>query len=545
MCVLPGHHPRRLLLGLATISVMAFQSPAQSNEREPAGVLQEIVVTATRREEPLQRTAATVQVLSGAQLESRGAAQFSDYLYDIPNVGYRDAGDGSKQISIRGISNAYGSRYGVATSVATVGMYYNDVPIQGTSRAPDLDLFDIERVEVLKGPQGTLFGEGAMGGAVRVIPVEPKLGVSESKIGSLVSSTEGGGLSYRFRGARNVPLSERVALRVVGDYGQDAGYIDNVAVRPVQDGYNSSTHTSARADLLMQPSEALRLNVFALLDSRSQDGYSRVSSGAGRFSNHDPVDEDSSDRFELVALTAKFSTALGELSSISSYYRRQWNLTQNYSAAALSVNATIGTFAANPNLPLAVPYLVDQQQSSFAQELRLVSGGDSRFDYVAGLFYRERDQDTDSTAYQPNLARIVNPLLAGVGLPLNVTDDIFSRNPGEHWEQLAAYGEASFELSSRLTATAGLRVFREESTFSDELIHLPFLSFLDTRGTTDTEHDGVLPKGTIQYQLDDERMVYVTAAKGFRSGGPNLNFVAGTTPPDFSSDSLWNYEVGL
>jgi len=184
------------------VAVLCCSSPALA--QAPAGVsaqpvLEEIIVTASRREQYVQDVPLSIQVMTGEELERLGRDSFEDYILTVPGASFRDQGNGAKRIGLRGISNLSGSDFGTVDSVSTIGLYLNDVAVQGTSVLPDLALYDLNRVEILKGPQGTLYGEGAMGGAIKMILNQPNLQRFEAKGEAVLSWVDDGGFNYQVR----------------------------------------------------------------------------------------------------------------------------------------------------------------------------------------------------------------------------------------------------------------------------------------------------------------------------------------------------------
>ena len=234
----------RHLVFVAAVS-LALALPVTELAAEET-LLEEIVVTAERRTQNEQDVATALQAFTGQGLERRGADGFEDYVLSVPGLSFRDQGAGATRIAIRGISNVSASDFAVTTPVSTVGLYLNDVPIQGTSQLPDLNLYDLEQIEVLKGPQGTLYGEGAMGGAIRMTLARPDPTEFSARGEVIGSFTDDGGFNNAGRGVVNIPIAEgSTALRIVGTYRDHDGFVDNIA-RDEEDA-NSSSAYSVRA----------------------------------------------------------------------------------------------------------------------------------------------------------------------------------------------------------------------------------------------------------------------------------------------------------
>lgn len=506
-------------------------------ESSSGGGLQEIIVTAARRTQRAQDFAGGLQVFNGGELDRRGVNGFNDYLPSVPGASFRDQGNGSTSVSLRGISNVGGSDFGALSTVSTVGVYLNEVPIQGTSMLPDLALYDLSRVEVLKGPQGTLYGEGAMGGAIRMMLNAPDPAGYRSTADATLASTDNGGINYRVRGMMNAPLGESTALRVVGSYRDDDGFIDNLATG--KDDINGRSAWSVRALLSSQLTERFSIDVLALHDASSVDGFPQMDRRVGDVKVNNPETEYADVDTSIFGLTLQYDLGGVDLTSVTSYYDSQQKK-QAYAPYPLAAY-----FPSNvaPSMSRG-----DTDLGSFAQELRLVRQGDNRLDWVAGVFYRDKTQDNISEAVftDANFAA-ANALLAAAGDPLLTTLIPGREVIKDTYEQVAVYGEITYEVVDRLDLTLGARWFDEdvESTYdfigSDVLAPIS-LSGLDLRG----KDSGVIPKIGLAYKLDRSKLLYALASQGFRSSGPNvIHSFFPTLGEDFvSSDSLWNYEIG-
>jgi outer membrane receptor protein involved in Fe transport len=514
-------------------AVFASDSAASS----PAKV-EEIVVTANRRIQNAQDVASTLQVFSGADLDRNGADGFEDYLLSVPGASFRDQGNGANRITLRGVSNIGGQDIGDAT-VSTVGLYLNDVPVQGTSIAPDIALYDLERIEVLQGPQGTLYGEGAMGGAIKMILSAPNLESFESKADLELSSTEEGGFNYRARGAVNLPLfTNRMALRVVGTYLDETGFVDNIARNDRnQDGKKVY---SFRGLLGLNVSDRVSAELLAYHNVTEQDDFPQIDSslpGAEIASTEDRFNDVET---SLLGLTIKGELDFAELTSVSSYYQ----MDRDFRDRLVFGSLLFGFLAPVTQDPTDV----GTKLHTFSQELRLVSAGSSRFDWVVGAFYRDKKHRMRSDfTIAPDELGAVNVGLGAAGLPLLADDGLFLRAGGTlSYEQTALYGEGNLELGKGFELTAGLRWF-DEKIVADYFS--AGFSYVAAALTSDdpprkVEDHGVIPKFALSYALSDRSLFYVQAAEGFRSGGVNLNQSFGVGDDGASSDSLWSYELG-
>lgn len=537
----------------------AGESSAQSEEL----VQQTVVVTATRRAVGVQDVPASVQVIGGETIDQLALDSFEDVLPTISGIGFSRSGSGSTEIGIRGISNITSTEFGSVDSVSPVGIYIDDTPIQGGASLPDLVLFDLERVEVLKGPQGTLFGEGAMGGVIRFIPNGANLSEMESKFEATLSNTENGDLNYQARGVVNVPLiKDRLGARISASYKEDAGYIDNITTG--EDNINDNEAWSIRAIVDGEITDNLGFRFTYLHDETDLNGLDNFNPTVGDLQAEFLEDRFNETKSDLYALTfeADFGFATG--TSISSLVENERLFNERVD---LGVEFLISLFSGGA---IAVPIpnrslLTEHQQEAFTQEFRLVSNGDNRLNWVLGAFYRDRELDTFASAIIPNAQEVndaTNLIFGPFGAPFlyptpqsvgSITPDPFlavvDRIAPETFEQYALYGEFDYELVEDLTLTVGARYFDETATFDDQIIGFGY-SALSSSDPAEVEasEDGILLKFGLDYSVNDDTLIYVTASEGFRSGGGNLSAgtdLSGTVPSVYGSDSLWNYEGGV
>jgi outer membrane receptor protein involved in Fe transport len=520
--------------------VLMIAPPASLPASTYGGELEEIIVTAARREQLAQDVASTLQVFSGSELDRLGVEGFKDYLLTVPGVSLRSQNNISR-IAMRGISNITGGDYGGNTTVSTVGIYLNDIPITGTSTLPDLALYDLNRVEVLKGPQGTLYGDGSMGGAIKMILNSPNFESFEGKADATVSGTEGGEVNYRFRGMVNAPLSDTLAFRGVGTYTQNGGYIDNVSTG--EDNANDSDSYSVRATLKAQLTPSISAELFGLYDSFEQMQPNDVNVNLGDLEINSPEPRYSDIISRIFGATLRADLGFAELSSITSYY----DYDRDTRTFLVFTSFLFGLFGAPPPVEERFTFFVESKTVS--QEFRLVSSGDNRLDWVAGAFYRNRDQNIPGIIdVAPGDLASLNATLAVFGLPtFNNTNVIWNLEEiSDEYEQYAVYGEASFELTEKLELTAGLRLFDETVKSVSHQLGAGVFSIVELGpNELKTSDDGIVPKFGLSYELTEDKLLYAQAAKGFRSSAINLGFVnSGLGELGADSDSLWHYEFG-
>ena len=406
---------RRLWASVAILTpILGVAAPAPTPETSPStsdakDTLAEIVVTAEKRESTVQKTPLSITAISGPDLESRGLTSAQDVVRAVPGIAVTSAGPGQAQYEIRGLSASGGES-------PTIGFYLGETPITPPATATtgksaiDPDLYDLARVEVLRGPQGTLYGAGSMGGTVKLIPNAPDPSGFYGSAQTTVSGTQGGGLNYGEKAMVNLPLAaDTMALRIVGEYGYTSGWIDrlvvpnfplasnggltrgNVLAAPVaaaHRGVNDERLTGARVSLLIKPSDALTITPSIFYQRIGQGGENAYDSDPGTPAHYQPFDiaEPYSDRFTIYSLPATYLFADFSLTSATSYWTRTSTQIQDGSEATQNALG-IPTFdVAAGGIGPVVAHEADTT-NQFTQEIRLASSGEGRLQWILGGFY--------------------------------------------------------------------------------------------------------------------------------------------------------------
>jgi outer membrane receptor protein involved in Fe transport len=525
------------------------------------GQLEEIVVTAEKRTSTVQVTPISITAVTGAALDRQGITEVATLVSQIPGVSFESEGPGKTQFDMRGLSGAGGS-------APTVGFYLDDVPISPpTSQSSaegkteiDPNLYDLARVEVLRGPQGTLYGASSMGGTIRLITKDPKLGIFEGSAQSGLSGTQGGGVNYDENVVLNIPIGEQLALRVVGSEKYNSGFIDqivlkpfpfpngnsrgNVLAAPVQADHsnvNDDRTQGVRAKLLFQPIDELTIESGVFAQKLAVGGISAIDSPPGSMASYTPdnTPEGNVQSFYDYSLKIKYALPDITIESITS------GVTVNDTSYANEAENLYYGFGPVNNYYLRDNnILMGQLSHEFNEELRVSSSGDSPFQWIAGLFYSAYNEHFDNHDNS-------NSLIKSFG-----TNNIQTLYEIDHLYQRAAFGEVNYQIIPELKLTAGLRYFTYTSTYEQSttgIVAVPgFFS-----GTA--KASGVLPKVTLTYTPDKDLLFYATASKGFRPGGPNvpvpLSGPGGcasslkalglkSQPLTYQPDSVWNYEIG-
>lgn len=514
---------------------------AQENDiGNDSPVFEEIIVTATRREAHVHSVPLSVHVITEEALARLGAASFTDYGRTVPGLTFTNFGVVREKQTIRGIStNTAGERN------PTTAMYLDEVPLTnagglGGAYNPDPMLVDIERIEVLRGPQGTLFGASAMGGAIRIITHQPDLLQTAGFVGATVSSIKNGGPGYEINGMFNIPLNGgKAAIRAVGYRRDRDGFINNLTTG-VKNANNDQV-TGGRLSGTILLSDRVSLTGRIVYQDRESDATNLEDPDvAARTQSR--IEEPNGDKWTNYNLVVNADFAWGNLVSSTSYLDRTI-------AADIDVSAFLTTFFEVDN-PLTTENR--DKVKEFVQEVRIVSKGDGRFNWLAGIFYQDQDERFNANFPSPGFDELTGGLASTFGPP----DDLFVSRPVSTLEQVALYGELSYQFTDSLAFVAGLRWFDIDRDFESTSVGL-FVPGSSAASGSARETD-VTPKLSLSYAATEDLTLYGMAAKGFRSGGVNPLTTTGIPqcdadlaalgfsefPISYDSDSLWSYELG-
>jgi outer membrane receptor protein involved in Fe transport len=543
--------------------------PAPEAQGSADGELQEVLVTATRRELPLSKTPISVTSYAQEELDLQGIKSITGLAEFTPGVTYRlDQVGLTYEIAIRGISSQVGA--------ATTGIYVDDTPIQARSGIAENVypiLFDQERVEVLRGPQGTLFGSGAEGGAIRFITPDPGLQHYVGYARTEFASTDHGAPSYEAGAAVGGPIVEdRVGFRVSAYFREDGGYIDAVSPasgRVDRRNVNYTDTAALRGALKIALTDTLTITP-SILYQRAHAGSDNLywdvlsDKGAGQFRTGFDAPQPNQNAFTLAALKVEWHNDQIQLISNTSYFYNHQQRINDYTAF-LDCLLWVATACTSPPSPPTAGYyalsLVENYQNSMTQEVRLQSSApNTRLTWVVGGFFQRTRVGGGQKFMDPYLPQLSQQIYGGNVLQEfgeNLVEGKYSYFLDRHVQdqQSAAFGQADFAVTSQLKLTAGLRIEHAQYSFNQSRDG-PLTSPKHAAGA-EGEHPAT-PKFGISYEYTDTGMVYVSAGKGFRVGGAN-NPIPNTTPTclqtlssvglssfprAYKSDSLWSYEVG-
>jgi len=528
--------PEEQTLGVASVSNpseadAAADNPESSAHNAPASDQSDIVVTATRRLERVQDVPISISVLTDANLRRTGADRFDDYLRTVPGVTFNSNGANSSTFTIRGINTSTLA----GNTQSPVAVYYDDLPTLdtfGPLLTPDIRLFDTDRVEVLRGPQGTLFGSGSLGGAIRIISNKPRFDRTETRFEASLATTANGDPSYALNGALNLPLiTGKAAIRVVGYIRRDGGFVDNE--RTGRDDVNRQSSFGGRIAARIAPFEALTVTATAAYqrDRPYDSGITRYN--AGDWIADSFVPQPARQSLTTYNLVGELDLGFARLTSSSTYARRTGQIIRDFSPVIFAGLGPLGIV--NPT-----PFSVSDTSKSLAQEIRLASNSAGPLSWLVGGFYLHNRRGLNELAVSEGAGAILAP----IGFP---SDALYSDDIRFRTIEKALFGEASFRFTPRFTVTAGARLFSDSVRFAIDAEGLlnGGVSSVQRR----TKDEALSPKFALRFEPTDRLTFYAQAAKGYRIGQNNLTPITDPVsglpiPADYGPDSLWNYEVG-
>jgi iron complex outermembrane receptor protein len=504
----------------------------------PAGAegpaLSEIIVTAQKRNERLQDVPVPVTVISAESLIATNQVRLQDYYTRIPGLAVTpDDLVGQAMVTIRGVTT------GPYTN-PTVGIVVDDIPygastgIAGGSAIPDIDPSDLAQIEVLRGPQGTLYGASSIGGLLKFVTVDPSTDALSGRVEAGTSSVYNGAeLGYNMRGAVNVPLSDTAAVRASAFVRQDPGYIDD----PVHhlNGTNWIEAYGGRVSALWRPSEDLSLKLSATLQDTTKHGSSEVdieSGLSGLQQNDAPNTGKYHLRVEVYNATLKAKLGIVDLTSISGY-----GINKNYSSFDLT--PAFSGYTESQFGVTGTPSNQLNKTSKITQEFRLSAPAGDHLDWLLGAFYTHENS--------PN----IQDVLAENFTSGEVVGSWLHQLIPSTFEEYAAFTDVTFHLTNQFDVQVGGRESenRQENSqtaqgpYETELLGLPSESFFSPE--VKTRDDSFTYLVTPRFRFTPDLMAYARLASGYRPGGPNYNAVAFNLPPSFKPDKTQNYELGV
>lgn len=527
--------------------------------------LEEIVVTAQKREETLQSVPISIQAFSNKKLTQMRVDSFTDYAALIPSLSYQTAGPGTAKTYFRGVvSGGDGNHSG---SQPSVGTYLDEQPITTIQGNLDIHIYDVQRVEALAGPQGTLYGASAEAGVVRIITNKPELGKLSVGYTIGANTTAHGSPGYVMEGFVNAPVSDNAAVRLVGWYQHDGGYIDNVAATRnyatsgitinndalVRKDFNWTDTYGARAALKIDLNDNWTITPTIMGQVQQSNGVFGYDPAVGKLEVTRFQPDTYLDQWAQAALLIEGKIGNFDLTYSGSYLTREIKSLSDYSDYTFFYDPYTGAYITDNNGNFINPsqHVVGHDQfSKQSHELRIASDKANRFRFVAGLFYQVQNHHI-----------FQNYVITGLANSSSINGypgTIWLTNQQRTDKDYAVFGEASFDILPTLTVTGGGRYYKFDNTLfgyyglvsgqsrclpgqHDHIDGLPIVNGQPcVRLDKNVNATGFLPKLNLTWNVSPEAMVYATYSKGYRPGGVNRN---GNLGP-YDADFLINYELG-
>jgi iron complex outermembrane receptor protein len=557
------HHFKKTILAASIVAMVPTISYAQ---------LEEVLVTATKREASVQDLPFSINAQTEADIQRTGSFNLEDLSRNVASLTIQNLGPGQSQVAIRGVSagQVVRDQPGVKEQV---GVYIDETVISLSLFTPDIDLYDLNRVETLRGPQGTLFGSGSVGGTVRFISNQPDFeefsGSIEANLHTVTDGEEGGHL----KGAVNIPMGDKAALRIVGYATEYAGFIDALGENgSKKSDVNGGSRVGGRVALAFQPTDNLTITPRIIYQEIDVDGFNRqevfnvyansntTTRPAIQLDEREQyllLDEQFTDDTLIADLVVNWSLSGFDLTYAGSYTDREILVSRDASALSGSVGVDVGFSEAGVLLPSNLLDTTDLEQ--YTHELRIASNGDGALNWVTGVFYSDvervyaqrlptpghDDATRDSGAIAPT-----DPSDTMNGFP--GPDSPYNADIPYDIEQWAVFGEVSYDVTDRLNLTVGGRFydFEEERTFKTG----GWFSNGDFAEDT-TSSDGFTPRVMASFDVNEDMTINAQASQGFRLGGVNdplnatlcegsdLETFGGFQ--EYEDETMWNYEVGF
>ncbi|BBE34186.1 TonB-dependent receptor [Sphingosinicella microcystinivorans] len=531
---------------MASNAVLADQFPSEQSSAIGGVDSNEIVVTATRSgAQSIQNVPISVTALNPEALQRQGNDALSDISRAVPGLFIQEQGGGQNKIVMRGINATSGINQTDTAENALVSVYLDDVPISIQGSTPDIRVYDLERVEFLRGPQGTLFGAGAMAGTVRYITRKPGLSSFEGSAEGSLATTRGGDNSYSVRGMINVPLvTDQLGLRVTAYRGKDGGYIDNVVGA---DNFNDLDMTQVRSIVRYQNQSNFTADLSYLYGNVDSSARSFAYDGLEEYEFQANNPSGLKDRFHIFNFAPQLEIGSITLFSSTSYISRKYTFFDSqefFSAGLLGLDT-----------PEAAALTVNDI-TDFTQEFRVTTDQSRPLRVQLGAFYERQTRHYDQSNVWPGLDSAFG--IDSLDFFAEAPDQIFRSDTNTKTKQLAFFGEVAYSPVPALDLTAGLRYFDWSQHYT---LLTAGLAGVDASGQPltlagDSKANGFNPRAAASYHVTDDVMIYAEAARGFRYGGINqvvpLDFCGpalaaqglAAAPIDFGPDKLWSYTIG-
>ena len=547
-------------------AVLTGAGVAHAQQTEEAG-LEEVVVSAQKRNESLQDVPLSIQAIGQEQLSELKVDDFSDYVKFLPNVSYQTFGPGFSRPYMRGVASGENANH--SGPLPSVGVYLDEQPITTIQGPLDVQVYDIARVEVLAGPQGTLYGASSQAGTIRIITNKPKVGEFDAGF-ELTGSVLEGDMGYVGQGFVNLPIGEKAAVRLVGWTKHEPGFIDNVRstrVFPVsgialdnsalvEDNYNDWTKTGARIALGIELNDSWTLTPTVMAQKTQSHGAAGFDRLEGDLKVAHGLPESIEDKWVQAALTLQGKIGNWDLTYAGAYLKRDDDTESDYADYSFHYDTccAYGVYMYDNDYTLIDPsQFIDgsDRYKKQSHELRISSPAENRWRLTAGLFTQRQGHGIRQAYEVANLIDIFE-------VPGN-TDTLWLTDQERTDKDDAAFGELTFDITDKLAVTGGVRFFRSENSLEGFFGYSAVFSGMTGESQCEVPYEPFrtapcidLPKKTVKengntkrlnmtFHATDDVMLYATFSEGFRPGGINRR---GNVPP-YKSDFLTNYEVGF
>lgn len=565
--------PLTLLLIFTSFAGLPLVASAQQSDQI---LLQEVIVTAQKRAANLQEVPFSVSSTSQDQIRNSGAEDLVSLARNIAGFSVADLGPGQSQMAIRGISSGQVIRDQPGLK-EQVGVYLDESPISVALFTPDLELFDLDRFEVLRGPQGTLFGAGSEAGTVRYITRQPQLGRFEAYTDGSFETVQDGNQGGSARGALNVPLGEAAAARLALYWHHLPGFID--ALQPgggVKKDVNDGDRSGARLAVLIKPNDALSITPRVMYQNLTTNGFPRVDVynilanpyttvapvTIGNLQQYTQQREGLLDQFFLSDLNVDYNVGPVTLASITSYTHRNVRVLRD--ASQLTGSVTYDILGNIPNIQNDVrvnsPLYDRTSLNVTSEEVRVASNNNTVVQWLVGGFFQHVDRHYGQDLPTPGYDAIIGAPSSAFNAPPNTP---FYSDLSYRLKQYAAFGEATWNITRQWAVTGGLRYYKftEDKSvlfgglFSGETFINPPANTIPGPILNSTDSSGTSPRLIVSYKATDDVVFNAQAARGFRLGGINdpINLplcsaqdkVVFGNQEFWKDETTWNYELGM
>ena len=528
--------------------------------------LEAVIVTARKREETLLDIPQEIQTISQEQLQRANLDSVKDFSRFVPSLSYNAIVPGRGSIYFRGVADDSSS----FIADASAAIYLDEQPLTQSALQPEIRLIDIERIEALPGPQGTLYGASSQSGTLRYITNKPDPSASTTDVAFDAYTLKDGDEGYEVSGVANIPLGASVALRIVGFSVRDAGFIDNVLgtslgggfdnAEFVEDDINDAEHAGGRVALRWFPNENWTVDGVVVHQQMDANSYSTEDVFTEGYNQHPElegrdlavvsfVDASRSDEWTQLALTLQGDIGPIQFTSATGYFTRRISYFQDNTDYTFNLTHTFGANYAIYDLgpdPAGLGWRDEPYVDRIAQEFRL-QGSTEKLTWIAGLFYEKVEEGfnffsriedyEDTTGFQTRAAYY--------GLEPGTTDNAFYHAKNDQvTEQYAAFGEVTYSPNEDWSFTGGLRWFDHTRT-RDYFTQQPNGNFTSNLGKAENSTSDFTKKVSVQYNINENAMVYALYSDGFRAGGRNVVRPGTVLPADYDADFLDNYEIGF